>query len=249
MAGHNKWSKVKRAKGVLDQKRGQLFSRLAKEITISAKLAGGDSSTNSRLRTAILSARSQSMPNENIERAIKRATESTAGGELEELIYEAYAPGGIAMLIEAASDNKNRTAADLRLLFSKNGGSLASSGSVAYLFKRKGQIILPRTLEEDRLLELALDAGAEDVSRDDERHRVFTAPDRLNAVADRLVAAGIQPQSQKLVYLPETTVHIGDQAVAARIMRLIDLLEENDDVQAVHTNFHAPEEILTRSSG
>ncbi|MDQ3623782.1 MAG: YebC/PmpR family DNA-binding transcriptional regulator [Verrucomicrobiota bacterium] len=251
MAGHNKWSKVKRSKGVLDQKRGQLFSRLAKEITISAKIAGADPAANPRLRTAILSARAQSMPNENIERAIKRALgESNGGGGLQELIYEGYAPGGVAVLMEAATDNKNRTAADLRLLFSKNHGSLASNGSVAYLFKRRGQIALPRaTFAEDRLFEIALEAGAEDVRTDDEHHLVITAHDQLYAVADSLIKAGLEPESQKLVYFPDTSVHISDRTVAAQIIRLLDALEENDDVQAVHANFDAPEEIFARSSG
>lgn len=250
MAGHNKWSKIKRIKGALDQKRGKLFSKLAKEITVAARSGGGDMATNARLRSAVLAARAQSMPGENIERAIKRGTgetgESTA---LEECVYEGYAPGGVALLIEVATDNKNRTAADLRLVFSKHHGNLASSGSVAYLFKRKGQITIPRAaIEDDKLLEIAVDAGAEDVMRDAEHHLVTTAHDQLYAVAESLKVAGVTADAQKLTYLAETSVHLADENVAAQVLRLCEALEENDDVQNVHANFDLPEELLAKIS-
>jgi YebC/PmpR family DNA-binding regulatory protein len=251
MAGHNKWSKVKRIKGALDQKRGKLFSKLAKEITVSAKLGGGDPGGNPRLRSAILAARTQSMPNENIERAIKRGTgEGAEAANYEELVYEGYAPGGVAVLIEAATDNKNRTAADLRLIFSKNHGHLGSSGSVAYMFKRRGQITVPlHSMDEDEFLQLALEAGAQDVNSDEEHHVIITAHDQLYAVAEALKAAGVVADSQKLTYIPETTIQIVDECNATRIVRLCEALEDSDDVQSVHANFDVHEEVLARISG
>ncbi|MEO8352492.1 MAG: YebC/PmpR family DNA-binding transcriptional regulator [Chthoniobacteraceae bacterium] len=251
MAGHNKWSKVKRLKGALDQKRGKIFSKLAKEIAVAARSGGGDPAGNARLRTAILGARAQSMPNDNIDRAIKRGTgESSDGGQLEELIYEGYAPGGVALLLEVATDNKNRTAADLRLIFSKNHGNLASSGSVAYLFKHQGQITVSRAdADEDRMLELALDAGADDVTADDEHHIITTAPDRLYAVAESLKSAGVTAETQKLTYAPETTIGLTDEQIAAQVLRLCDLLDDNDDVQNVHANCDFSDEMLAKVSG
>ena len=248
MAGHNKWSKVKRLKGALDQKRGKLFSKLAKEITVASKMGGGDPAGNPRLRSAILAARAQSMPNDNIERAILRGSgEGAESVAYEELVYEGYAPGGVAILIEVATDNKNRTAADLRLIFSKNNGHLGASGSVAYLFKRKGQIVLPlEASDEEKLLELALESGAEDVNTDDEHHVIITAPDQLYAVAEALKAAGLAAESQKLTYLPESAVQIADERLAAQVIRLCQALEENDDVQHVHANFEMNEAILEK---
>lgn len=250
MAGHSKWSKVKRIKGALDQKRGKLFSKLAKEITVAARMGGGDPGGNPRLRSAVLAARAQSMPNDNIERAIKRGTgEGMEAASYEELVYEGYAPGGVALLIEVATDNKNRTAADLRLIFSKNHGNLASSGSVAYMFRRKGQIAVPRAaVGEDALLELALEAGAEDVATDEEQHLITTAHDRLYVVAEALRAAGVMADSQKLTYIPDTTIQIADESTAAQVVRLCDALEDNDDVQNVHANFDVPEEVLSKIS-
>ena len=250
MAGHNKWSKVKRIKGALDQKRGKLFSKLAKEITVAARMGGGDPGGNPRLRSAILAARAQSMPSDNIERAIKRGTgEGAEATNYEELVYEGYAPGGVAVLIEAATDNKNRTAADLRLIFSKNHGNLSASGSVAYMFKRRGQITVPRdAVPEDQLLEAALNAGAEDVNTDAEHHVITTAHDRLYAVAERLKTAGVVADSQKLTYIPENTIAIADERLAAEVVRLCDALEDNDDVQHVHANFDVSDELLARLS-
>jgi YebC/PmpR family DNA-binding regulatory protein len=249
MAGHSKWSKVKHIKGPLDQKRGQLFSKLAKEITVAAKMGGGDPGGNPRLRSAILSARAQSMPNDNIERAIRRGTGE--GGEAvnyEEMVYEAYAPGGVALIIEAATDNKNRTAADLRLIFSKYHGTLASPGAVSYMFHRKGQILVPaQSVDESRLLECVIDAGGEELASDEEFHLVTTAADRLYAVAETLKNSGIQAESQKLTFVPETQVTVTDEHTAAQVLRLIHALEANDDVQNIHSNFDAPEELLAKA--
>jgi len=251
MAGHSKWSKVKHIKAVVDVRRGKLFSKLAKEITVATKMGGGDPSGNPRLRAAIAAARAQSMPGDNIDRAIKRGTGDLGpGATIEELTYEGYAPGGVAVLVEVATDNKNRSAADLRLIFSKNHGNLASSGSVAYLFKRRGQITIPRaSIDEDKLLELALDAGAEDVSADDEHHIVTTAHDRLYAVADALRQSGVTADSQRLTFIPDTTIQLTDETLAQQVLRLCDALEDNDDVQHVYANFDVAEDLLARISG
>ena len=250
MAGHSKWSKVKRFKGAIDAKRGKLFSKLSKEITVAAKMGGGDPAGNPRLRSAILAARAQSMPNENIERAIKRGTgEDAEAQHFEEIVYEGYAPGGVALIVEVATENKNRTAADLRLIFTKNHGNLASSGSVSYMFHKKGQITVPRAaIDEDRLLEIVLDAGAEELTSDDEHYIITTAPDRLYAVGEALKNADVAVESQKLTFLPDTTVPIYDEEVAAQVIRLCDSLEDNDDVQNVYSNFDVPEEVLAKLS-
>ena len=251
MAGHNKWSKVKRLKGALDQKRGKLFSKLAKEISVAAKMGGGDPEGNARLRSAILAARAQSMPNDNIERAIKRGTGTEAdSGALEEMTYEGYAPGGVALIVEVATDNRNRAAQDLRLIFSKNHGNLATSGAVSYMFHKKGQITVPAaTIAEDTLLEIVLDQGAEELASDDAHHVITTAPDRLYAVAEALKTAGVQADTQKLTFVPENTVTITDVSLAAQIVHLIEALEDNDDVQNVHSNFDATEEVLEKIAG
>ena len=250
MAGHSKWSKVKHIKGPLDQKRGQLFSKLAKEITVAAKMGGGDPSGNPRLRSAILTARAQSMPNDNIDRAIKRGTGvGTDATNIEESVYEAYAPGGVALLVEVATDNRNRTAADLRLILTKNHGNLASTGAVSYMFHRQGRITVPAaTIEEERLLDLVIEAGGDELTREDDQHVISTAPDRLYAVAEVLRAAGVPSDAQKLTFVPETHVTVGDPAVASQVVRLIEALEDSDDVQHVHTNFAPTEEALAQLS-
>jgi YebC/PmpR family DNA-binding regulatory protein len=253
MAGHSKWSKVKRIKGAIDVKRGRLFSKLSKEITVAARIGGGDSSGNPRLRAAVLAARAQSMPNDNIQRAIKRATGDLDGANqmkpIEEIVYEGYAPGGVALMVETATDNKNRTAADLRLIFTKNHGNLASTGSVSYMFKRKGQISVPlHAVAEDQLLDTILEAGADELSDDGEHFVITTAHDHLYTVAEALKNAGIPADSQKLTYLPATTVPVHDESTAVQILRLCDALEDNDDVQNVHANFDLPEELLAKLS-
>jgi YebC/PmpR family DNA-binding regulatory protein len=248
MAGHSKWSKVKRFKGAIDQKRGALFSKLAKEITIAAKNGGGDPAANARLRSAIQTARSQSMPNDNIERAIKRGTgEGQEAAHFEEIVYEAYAPGGVAVIVEAATDNKNRTAAELRLIFSKNHGSLASSGSVSYMFHKKGRITVARaTITEERLFELALEAGAEELTNEEEQYVITTAHDQLYAVAEALKQAGVPTDEQKFTFIPDTTVSVADESVAQQVLRLCDALEDDDDVQNVYSNLEIPDEVLAR---
>ncbi|HEX8281582.1 MAG TPA: YebC/PmpR family DNA-binding transcriptional regulator [Chthoniobacterales bacterium] len=248
MAGHSKWSKVKRSKGALDVKRGALFSKLAKEITIAAKLGGGDPAGNVRLRSAILSARAQSMPSDNIERAIKRGTgEGQEAQHYDEIVYEGYAPGGVAVLVEAATDNKNRTAAEMRLIFSKNHGNLATSGSVSYLFHKKGQITVPRdAIDEERLFELALEAGAEELTTEEERYVITTSPDQLYAVAETLKHAGVTPDGQRFTFIPDTTVPVVDEATALQVLRLCESLEDDDDVQNVYSNLDISDELLAK---
>jgi len=247
MAGHNKWSKIKRTKGVLDMKRGTLFSKLSKEITLAAKMGGGDADTNFRLRTAIQNARAQNMPNDNIERAIKKGTGEIESQAIEELTYEGYAPGGIAILIEAATDNRNRTAADIRHIFSKHNGNLATSGSVAYLFQKRGEILLPvTTASEEEILEVLLEAGADELEQEGEHYRIITPPDRLYSVAEALRDKGYTAETMKLTYVPENTVPVTDASVAEQVLHLCEALEENDDVQNVYANFDIPEELLAR---
>src|ERR1700759_412049 len=248
MAGHSKWSKVKHIKGPLDQKRGQLFSKLAKEITVAARMGGGDPAGNVRLRSAILSARGQSMPNDNIERAIKRGTgEGAEAQHFDEIVYEGYAPGGVAVIVEAATDNKNRTAAEIRSIFTKNSGNLASSGSVSYMFHKKGQISVPRTgIDENRIFELALNAGAEELTTDEDEYVITTSHDQLYAVAEALKQAGVTSDGQKFTFIPDTTVPVADETVARQALRLCDALEDDDDVQNVYSNLDIPDEVLAR---
>jgi YebC/PmpR family DNA-binding regulatory protein len=247
MAGHSKWSKVKRFKGALDTKRGKLFSRFSKEIMVAARMGGGDMDLNPRLRSAVLGARGQNMPNDTIERAIKKGTGEIAGGLVEELIYEGYGPGGVAVIVEAATDNKNRTAADIRRIFSKNNGHLAATGAVSYLFKRKGQVTVPRNaLEEDQLLEITLEAGADDLIADEELYVVTTPHGQLYRVGEAIRHAGIPIEEQKLTFIAENIVPVRDSSLADHVLRLCDELEENDDVQNVHSNFDIAEELLAK---
>ena len=248
MSGHSKWSKVKRFKGALDAKRGALFSKLSREITIAAKIGGGDPDANVRLRSAVLSARGQSMPNDSIERAIKRGTgEGVEAQHFDEIVYEGYAPGGVAVIVEAATDNKNRTAAEIRRIFSKNDGNLATSGSVSYMFHKKGRITVPRNaIGEERIFELALEAGAEELTTEEEQYVITTSHDQLYAVAEALKHAGVTTDGQKFTYIPDATVPVNNETVALQILRLCDSLEDDDDVQNVYSNLDIPDELLAR---
>jgi YebC/PmpR family DNA-binding regulatory protein len=249
MAGHSKWSKVKRFKGALDAKRGKIFSRFSKEIMVAARMGGGDLYLNPRLRTAVLAARAQNMPSDTIERAIKKGTGEIEGGIVEELMYEGYGPGGVAIMVEAATDNKNRTAADIRSIFAKNHGNLAASGAVSYLFRRKGQIAIgKRAVDEDRVMEAALDAGAEDLITDEEMYIVTTPHDHLYQVGEAMKNAGIHFESQKLTFIPNTTVAVVHEELASQVLKLCDALEENDDVQSVYSNFDISDELLAKLS-
>jgi len=248
MAGHSKWSKVKRFKGAIDAKRGQIFSKLSKEISIAAKTGGGDPNGNVRLRSAIQTARAQSMPNDNIDRAIKRGTgEGTEAQNFEEIVYEGYAPGGVAVIVEAATDNRNRTAAEIRSIFTKNHGNLATSGSVSYMFHKKGQITVPRaTIDEDRILEVGLEAGVEELTTEEDQYVITTSHDQLYAVAEALKQAGVTTDGQKFTFVPDTTVPIADETVAKQVLQLCDALEDDDDVQNVYSNLEIPDELLAK---
>lgn len=241
MAGHSKWAKVKHFKGAIDAKRGKIFAKLAKEISISAKLAGPDPDMNPRLRMALLKSRSANMPNENIERAIKKGTGGGETGNFEDLTYEVYGPHGVAMLVELSTDNRNRTASEIRSLLTKNGGTIATAGSVSRLFHRKGQMIIPReAANEDQLMELALEAGAEDFKSEPQGYEILTDPAHFEAVHKQLETKGIKCASAEVTSLPTLTVPLADPGAVAAVNKLIDMLEEHDDVKEVYSNAEFP---------
>ena len=245
MSGHSKWSSIKHKKGAADAKRGQLFSKLSRAIIVAAREGGPDPEGNATLATAIQKARDNSMPKDNIERAIARGTGAGADGEAYETVtYEGYGPNGVAVLVEAVTDNRNRTAADVRHTFAKNDGNLGTSGAVGWLFERKGVILVPDSAVEEDVMLAAADGGAEDVSVEGSSYEVISAPDDLQAVRAALEEAGIEVESAELTMLPKTTVQIDDEAAARKLLRLVDALEENDDVQDVYANFDIPEGIL-----
>jgi YebC/PmpR family DNA-binding regulatory protein len=249
MAGHNKWSKVKHIKAVVDAKKGKVFSKFSKELTLAAKQGGSNPELNARLRTAILNARAQNMPMDNIDRAIKKGAGELEGASLEEITYEGYGQGGVAMLVDVVTDNRNRSINDLRVLFSKNGGTMADPGSVAYLFNRRGEIRLDKAgLTEDQAMELALDAGADDVQDDGDDWLISTAVDQLFNVGGALQARGKSPKSQTLSYHPSTTVTISDPATAKALLKLYDALDDYDDTQDIHANFDIPEDVMAAIS-
>jgi YebC/PmpR family DNA-binding regulatory protein len=245
MSGHNKWSKIKHAKGALDAKRGKLFSKLSKEITVAARDGGTDPDLNARLRLAITSAKAQNMPGDTIDRAINKGSGEIEGVNYEHCIYEGYAPGGAALMVEILTENKNRAAADIRSIFKKNQGSLGTSGSVSYLFEHKGEIHVPiGAASEERILELALEAGAEDVTPDGEKYVIITANDQLNAVANNLRGQEVEISAQGLVFIPQTGVAIEDASTATQVLRLFNALDDYADSQNVFSNFDIPDEIL-----
>jgi YebC/PmpR family DNA-binding regulatory protein len=245
VSGHSKWSSIKHKKGAADAKRGQLFSNLSRAIIVAAREGGPDPEGNATLATAIQKARDNSMPKDNIERAIARGTGAGVDGEAYETVtYEGYGPNGVAVLVEAVTDNRNRTAADIRHIFAKNDGNLGTSGAVSWLFERKGVILVPESADEEDVMLVAADAGAEDVSREGSSYDVICAPDDLQAVRAALEEAGIEVESAELTMLPKTTIQIEDEAAARKLLRLMDALDENDDVQDVYANFDMPEGIL-----
>ncbi len=243
MSGHSKWHNIRLRKGAQDAGRAKLFAKVTREVIVAVKQGGGDPNANPRLRTAIDKAREVSMPNDNIQRAIRRGTGEEGGANYEEVTYEGYGPGGVALYIETATDNRNRTVADLRHTLGRYGGSLGESGCVAWLFERKGIITLEASLEEEQLMEVVLEAGADDLSRQNGTFEVVTAFDSLEQVKSALTQHGIAPTSAQPAFVPKTTVALeGDQA--QRIVRLMHALEDLDDVQTVSANFDIPEELL-----
>ncbi len=249
MAGHSRWSKVKHYKGGIDQKRSSLFSKLSKEISVAARMGGGDPNFNPRLRQAIATARGESMPVDNIERAIKKGTGELEGGAYEEMTYEGYGPGGVAVLLEAATDNKNRSAAEIRALFTKHHGHLAGAGSVAWMFHRKGVITLTAPgVKEDDVMLAALDAGAEDIRTHDEVIEVITPPDnKLEAVTKALEAAKLPIATAKFSYIPGNLTVVTDPVIAEQVVELLHALDDHDDVQVVHANLEMAPDLLANA--
>jgi YebC/PmpR family DNA-binding regulatory protein len=243
MAGHSKWAKVKHFKGAIDAKRGKIFSKLSKEITIAAKLGGGDPAMNPRLRMVLLKSRSANMPGDNIERAIKKGTGGGETAAFEDLTYEIYGPQGVALLVEVSTDNRNRTASEIRSIVTKNGGTIATAGSVTRLFHRKGQIIVPReSIGEDQLMEVALEAGAEDFKAEPQGYEIITEPGHFEAVHKQIEAKGVKPVVAEVTELPTISVDLQSEPAITAVNRLIDALEDHDDVKEVYSNADFPEE-------
>ncbi len=249
MSGHSKWSTIKRKKGAIDAKRGKIFTKLIKEITVAAKMGGGDPDANPRLRTAILSAKSENMPKDNIERGIKKGTGGLEGVNYEEILYEGYGPGGVAVLVETMTDNKNRTVADVRHFFNKSGGNLGESGCVAWMFDKKGIVVVDKeTIPEEELLDLALEAGAEDVVEEDTTFQVVTTPEDFNEVMENFEKAELKHLEASVSMVPKNTVDVVEEKTARALMKLLDNLEDQDDVQKVHANFDIPDELMEELS-
>ena len=251
MSGHSKWSTIKHKKGAQDAKRGKLFSKLTRAIIVAAKEGGGDPGANLALANAIEKARSYSMPKDNIERAVARGSGVDADAQaFETVVYEGYGPSGIAVIVEALTDNRNRTASDVRHLFSKHDGNLGGSGAVSWLFERRGVVLVDAEgVDEDELVLAAAEGGADDITRDGTSFEVATAPESLVNVRKAIEAAGFTVESAELTMVPKTTVSLEDEAAAKKILRLVDLLEENDDVQEVYANFDIPERVLEAVAG
>jgi len=248
MSGHSKWSSIKHKKAARDAKRGKLFTKLIKEITIAARIGGGDLNANPRLRTAVLAGRAQSMPNDNIDRAIKKGTGELGGGQLEEVVYEGYGPGGVAITLDTLTDNRNRLVAELRFLFTRHGGNLGETGCVGWMFKKRGVITIEKSAsDEDRLLELALEAGADDVAVAEDEFNVMTTPEAFQGVRDAIEKAGIAIVHSETSLQPENTVKVSGH-IAEQVLKLVEELEEQDDVQSVAANFDIDEEELAAFS-
>ena len=242
MAGHSKWAKVKRLKGALDAKRGKIFAKLGREITVAAKMGGGDPDMNPRLRMVLLKSRGANMPADNIDRAIKKGTGGGESANFEDLTYEIYGPHGVALLVEVSTDNRNRTAADVRSMVTKNNGSIATAGAVTRLFQRKGQFIVTKeNANEDKLMELALEAGAEDFKSDAEGFEILTEPVNFEAVHKKVEAAGIKCEVAGITSLPTITVPLSGGATVAAVNKLIDELEDHDDIKEVFSNAEFPD--------
>jgi YebC/PmpR family DNA-binding regulatory protein len=247
MAGHSHWAGIKHKKALIDAKRGKQWSKLSKAIIVAAKLGGGDPDANVRLRVAIEAAKAVSMPKENIQRAIKRGTGELEGGALEEVLYEGYGPGGVAVLCDVLTDNRNRTAPEIRKLFEMSDGKLGGAGCVAWMFEKKGLFVVAADkADEDRLMEIALEAGADDVRRSGDNFEVLCAPEAYEAVAKALEQAGIQPDVSEISRMPKNTVDVTDPEVARKVLKLMNRLDDHDDVQNVSSNFNIPEAIMAQ---
>ena len=248
MSGHSKWATIKHKKGALDAKRGKIFTRLIKEIAMAAK-SGGDPDMNPRLRTAIVAAKAENMPADNIKRAIQRGTGELPGATYEEFILEGYGPGGVALLAEISTDNRNRTVSEIRHVFGKNGGNMAEAGAVSWMFHKKGDIVLPKSAaKEDDLMNIVLEAGGEDLKDEGEHWEIITDPAAYEAVLEAVKKAGITPTSSSIAMIPQNYIKL-EGAQASQMIRLLEALEDHDDVQNVHANFDIDQKLLEEVAG
>jgi YebC/PmpR family DNA-binding regulatory protein len=237
MSGHSKWHSIKHKKGATDAKRGKLFTKFIKEITVAARTGGGDPDANARLRKAILDAKAGNMPNDTIDRAVRRGTGAEEGVNYEEITYEGYGPGGVALLIESVTDNRNRTVAEIRHMFSKNGGNLGEAGSVGWLFEKKGYIVVDKAAKpEEELFDIAIEAGADDLREDGDNFEIITSPENFENVQTAIKSAGIEPQMAEVSMVPQTYVKL-EGGNAQQMLRLMETIEDHDDVQKVYANF------------
>jgi YebC/PmpR family DNA-binding regulatory protein len=237
MSGHSKWHSIKHKKGAADAKRGKLFTKFIKEITVAARSGGGDPEGNARLRKAIADAKAGNMPNDTIDRAVRRGTGEEEGVNYEEITYEGYGPGGVAIMLETVTDNRNRTVAEIRHVFSKNGGNLGDSGSVGWLFEKKGYIVVEKAARpEDELFDIAIDAGADDLRDDEDNFEIITSPENFEAVQSAIKSAGIEPQVAEVSMVPQNYIKLAGND-ARQMLKLMEALEDHDDVQKVHANF------------
>jgi YebC/PmpR family DNA-binding regulatory protein len=249
MSGHSKWSTIKHKKGATDAKRGKIFTRLIKEITVAARMGGGDPDGNPRLRSAIASAKTENMPKDNITRAIKKGTGELEGAVYDEILYEGYGPGGVAVLVECMTDNRNRTVADVRHFFAKSNGNLGESGCVGWMFDKKGLLQVEKEgISEEELMEMALEAGAEDVLEEEEAFQVITAPETFDAVHDALEAKKLHFIEASITMIPQNSIEVTDEKVAISLLKLLENLEDHDDVQNVHSNFDIADDLMEKLS-
>ncbi len=249
MSGHSKWSTIKRKKGAIDAKRGKVFSKLIKEITVAARQGGGDPDGNPRLRSAIATAKTENMPKDNISRAIAKGSGGVDGDVYEEILYEGYGPGGVAVLVECMTDNRNRTVADIRHFFAKSNGNLGENGCVAWMFEKKGQIVVDKaTISEEDLMDKALESGAEDVVEEENEFQVLSSVDDFNDVRDGLEEQGVQYLEASVSMIPKNTIEVTEEKVAASMLKLLENLEDHDDVQKVHANFDIEESLMENLS-
>jgi len=247
MSGHSKWHSIKHKKGAIDAKRGRMFTKVIKEITIAARIGGGDAEGNPRLRKAVADAKELNMPADNIKRAIMKGTGELEGGQLEELQYEGYGPAGVALIVEVVTDNRNRTVSEIRHVFSKNGGNMSEAGSVAWMFHKKGYIAIEKsTADEETLMTLAIDAGADDFSTDESLYEIYTSPEAFERVLSAVKAKGIQPETAEISMIPQTYVKVEGKAVQ-QVVKLMEALDEHDDVQHVYGNFDIAESELAEA--
>ena len=247
MSGHSKWHSIKHKKGAIDAKRGRMFTKVIKEITIAARIGGGDAEGNPRLRKAVADAKELNMPADNIKRAIMKGTGELEGGQLEELQYEGYGPAGVALIVEVVTDNRNRTVSEIRHVFSKNGGNMGEAGSVAWMFHKKGYIAIEKSkADEETLMTLAIDAGADDFSTDESLYEIYTSPEAFERVLTAVKAKGIQPETAEISMIPQTYVKVEGKAVQ-QVVKLMEALDEHDDVQHVYGNFDIAESELAEA--